>query len=604
MTRSIPAPKSSFSAQIKAFISEEMSKKKGQHHRSSSYPLRSRLMRSDSIHHLGASHMDPLADIVLDNGSPGTAELNHEYSSATSTLDSLPLFSCEDPVTSNKGYEVCGTMSMGEYMEDNQIDEYREQPMENQTLFEEKSENLKQNISEQKLIDVKELNADASLHRKEFLNALDIIKVNSDLLVKILQDPGSSFARHYHNQQPYSAKMGLTKCESFPSPGSSGERVSESTKQKHMQEQIFYHAKEKGKLQIGCRSQKLVEFRYSGDFVEQSKPSKAEYKADGIPKSKEKTVVRNRFKNLREKIKHVIQESRKVGHRIAMDAVLHTIPHGHEVSNEWKQEIVSQLKDPEINGVGKGFPRSSGEGDYSVASVIKGRRSHMKRTSSLNDLVDRYCQLYDTSFKRESECRTFKRLKLRSAEASSPSGNTSEYLSRVLSLSDIESYIYHSRNSSQAFSSELVTRTGVDGSLSIGGSSDEEKSLRLSMDWENQWQLDTPEVSKIEDKQVKVEEICSVTGDELGSTIVAVNEENGKGVFVDVFLNLTAGDSASLNEDIEEDTGRIKGPIATLEEVIPVSLPDSNFLKDTASPEQFSIAEGIPFCHFVLCCSI
>ncbi|GLT68124.1 hypothetical protein SLA2020_403820 [Shorea laevis] len=543
-TQSTPEPKTSVRTRIKALISEEMSKKKSKHHRSPSCPVRTQLDRRDSIHHLEPSDSAPLADFVLDNGSPTSVHQKHEDSPIISPSDSLPLECCEDPVTSDKSYEEC---------------EFQEQPTENHTLIEEKLENTKQDMSEQKLI-----------HAKEFLNPLDIINVNKNLLLK----------------------MGLSKSGSFPLPGSSGRRGSGSgpSKLKHMQEGIGFHAKEQEKFQFGSKSHKSVEFRYSGDFSNNSMQSKAEYEVDGILKSNQKTsdmhenrMAIKRFKDLKQKIRHVIKESRKERHRITMDGILHKIPHGHGFSNEWKKETVNQLKDPAINRQGKASP----EIDYSVS-----RMRHMRRTSSLNESLDRYCQLYETSFNREAKHRTSGRSK--TEEASLPSGSAPKSLTRVHSSPELKSYIYQSEDSSDVFSSGMMTRTVVDGSVSKGSSFDEQKNLDLSLDSENRLQLDSLEESKVQENLLGVGETNLVLGDEVGSTSsIPNNETNAEGsLIVDDFGNLKAREITSQNEDIEEDIGPSKEPIAQLEELIPVSLTDSNSLKNTTSPEHFSIAEG------------
>jgi len=117
-------------------------------------------------------------------------------------------------------------------------------------------------------------------------------------------------------------------------------------------------------------------------------------------------------------------------------------------------------------------------------------------------------------------------------------------------------------------------------------------------------QLDILVESKVQENLLEVGETNLVLGDEVGSTsAIANNETNAQGgLIADDFGNLKAREITSQNEDIEEDVGPSKEPIAELEELIPVSLTESNSLKETASPEQFSIAEGIPFNRFSLHC--
>ncbi|PQQ06862.1 uncharacterized protein Pyn_32989 [Prunus yedoensis var. nudiflora] len=137
--------------------------------------------------------------------------------------------SYEVPTSGNNNCGESCPIVLGDHKVHDQVDENQQ----DHTLIQDKlDDNTMQDMLEQKLIHVKELDADASLHHlKEILEALDIINVNKELLVKILHDPGSPLAQHFHNQQAVSAKTSLSKSESFPGP--SDRRGSEPIKLKH-----------------------------------------------------------------------------------------------------------------------------------------------------------------------------------------------------------------------------------------------------------------------------------------------------------------------------------------------------------------------------------
>lgn len=580
-------PKISVKTRIKALIAEEISKKKGHHHRTSSCPARPLLKRTDSIHHLQPSALDPLVDPVLDGGSSKNLRETHEYSSASSTTDPLPLVSHEGPVTSDKRFEKCDTMFTGEFLKHNQLNDNQNQPTENHTLFQEKLDNTKP-MMEQMLPHSKKLTPDSSLQTKDFLDTLDTRNV----------------------------KMALNKCESFPLPGSSGDRGSVPSKLTHMQEGIGSHATEKVKLH--SQSQKSLESRYSGELVKKLMPYKTEYEADGILRSKKNTaefanisslgsiqllktrseihenqVVVKSFKDIRQKIKHLIKENRKERHRIAMDAILHKIPHGREFYKEWK-EIAHQLKHPAMNREGRDSPGIY----YSSPSLGKGQTHHMRRTSSLKESMERYSQLYQTSFNREAKYRSSERPILRKEEASFPSFSAPKSLARVRSLPILQAYIYQGEDSSDPFSSGRIISNTADVTESIEHSFVEQKSLDLPTDSENQFQLLNLAESKTQENLVGVGETNAVIGDEFESISITNNEANAEvGLIVDHFDNLTAEEIASHNDD-KKDIEPTKEPIAKLEELTLVSLPDSNFQEKTASHEEFPSSEGIPIYHF------
>ncbi|XWS67063.1 hypothetical protein CRYUN_Cryun05aG0254300 [Craigia yunnanensis] len=110
---SSPATKNSVKSRLKALITEEVSKRKGRgrHHRSSTYPARSQLTRTGSVHHAEAHIDDLLPEIALNDESLTVADENNEISSDSSSEDkSLPK-SSEEPINSDENDEECGMMS-------------------------------------------------------------------------------------------------------------------------------------------------------------------------------------------------------------------------------------------------------------------------------------------------------------------------------------------------------------------------------------------------------------------------------------------------------------------------------------------------------------
>lgn len=575
MRQSIPTVKN-VKARIKARIAGEISKKKGRHNRSSSCPARSQLKRTESIHHLEPpSHLDPIADMVLNEGSPRIFHQNNKNSDAASKPESLPTTSYEEPTSGNNNCGESCPIVLGDHKVHEQVDENQQ----DHTLIQDKlDDNMMQDMLEQKLIHVKELDADASLHHlKEYLEALDIINVNKELLVKILHDPGSPLAQHFHNQQAVGAKTSLSKSESFPVPGSSDRRGSEPIKLKHKHELIRSPSKEESKSKIGSQAQKLAgstSLKYVG---ERSMPSINEYSEDGILKlnqaiadnsysgSADNEMAIKRFKDLRQKIKHVIKESRKERHMITMDALLHKIPHGQKLTKELEQEIDNHSKDLAMSIEGKDSPGSSYESDHSVSSLKKKKQRHMRRASSLNASLDRYCQLYETSCSREAKGHTSERLKLRKERVDSPLQPVPKTLGRIFSLPEIKSYKYQSEESSDVFSSGAPTRFAVDGRASRRSSFDEQNSLDIPIGSENHFQLDAPVESKTEN-------LAEVGELEVASTSVANNEASAPvdSIFDDIG-NLTAGNSVSYEE---QNVGPRSESIINHADPFPISVPD------------------------------
>ncbi|KAI5325622.1 hypothetical protein L3X38_034696 [Prunus dulcis] len=577
MRQSIPTVKN-VKARIKARIAGEITKKKGRHNRSSSCPARSQLKRTESMHRLEPpSHLDPIADMVLNEGSPRIVHQNNKNSAVASKPESLPTTSYKEPTSGNNNYGESYPIVPGDRKMHDQVDENQQ----DHTLIQDKlDDNTMQDMLEQKLIHVKELDTDASLHHlKEYLEALDIINVNKELLVKILHDPGSPLAQHFHNQQAVSAKTSLSKSESFPLPGPSDRRGSEPIKLKHKHELIRSPTKEESKSKIGSQAQKLAgstSLKYVG---ERSMPSINEYSEDGILKlnqaiadnsysgSADNEMAIKRFKDLRHKIKHVIKESRKERHMITMDALLHKIPHGQKLTKELEQEIDNHSKDLAMSIEDKDSPGSSYESDHSVSSLKKKKQRHMRRASSLNASLDRYCQLYETSCSREAKGHTSERLKLRKERVDSPLQPVLKTLGRIFSLPEIKSYKYQSEESSDVFSSGAPTRFAVDDRASRRSSFDEQNNLDIPIGSEIHLQLDAPVESKTEN-------LAEVGELKVASTSVANNEASDPvdSIFDDIG-NLTPGNSVSYEE---QNVGPRSESIINHADPFPISVPDFN----------------------------
>ncbi|PON38570.1 hypothetical protein PanWU01x14_311520 [Parasponia andersonii] len=531
---------SSVKARIKQFLAEEMHKKKNRHNRSSSCPVRSHLTRTDSFHHLELAYLDSLAGTFeSDDQSPISVEKISEISSASNQLDSLPMSSTEEPTTSSKRFVKCNAMVVEDQSEHDQVDEHQNKLFENQTFLHGELDNTTENMLRHNSIHERKRSVDAlANHPKEYLNALDIISVNKELLLKILQDPGSPLAHHFSNQQALGAKRGLDKCEAFPSPVSLGKRGTTPSRLKQMQKADC----------IRERNQAIAE--------SSNNPSAAS--AKHRKNQRETRAVLKRFKDLRKKIKHVIREGRKDRHIITMDAVIHKIPHGRKV----EEEIDNQIKNSAICQERKDFPGSVHVTESSLNKNRLGMRQ-MRRASSLTESLDRYSMLYQTNFNREAKHQTPEGLKIRVKEGGSPYTSVPKYLARIYSLPDLKSFLDH-EESSNTFSLEVPTNSVVDHDVSTRSSNEEQTSLDLTIGSEDQLQTDDHRESVFQKASVEIGAINSVSGDQLALTPISNNVENaqlGESVFkkpsVEIgAINFVSGDQLALTpiSNNEENT--------------------------------------------------
>ncbi|XP_024934396.3 uncharacterized protein LOC112493237 [Ziziphus jujuba] len=435
---------SSMDARIAALVAEEVSKiMKGQqnHRTSSAYPVRS-LKRSFSIHHrLEPKVLEPL-DKIINDSSP---KIIHQ--DPFSNLDSPPKNSSEEPVKDISSY---GDES-GNIVASDQVDKHEKKSLENQAVLEENLDHTIQDV-------LKQPNLDPSLFKsKELLDALDMISANKELLLKILHEPDSPLAQYFHKQHALNTKLGLTKSDSFPLNGTLGRK-----------------GLEPNKLEPNHEGSGSENHSQEQNFANSSSPIHPQ-----LLKGENPAAIK-RFKDLKQKIKHVIEDSKKERRRISMDAILHKVPHGQKLSDQELEEIDNQLEDTVNNRGDKSNARSGYERACSAPSFKHKQARHMRRTSSLNESMDRYCQLYENSFNQEAKQQSSQssdNLKVRTIEAGSPVNTVPKNLGRILSMPDLKAYICYSQESSCAFSSATPSRSDFDPNVSARTSFNERSSL-------------------------------------------------------------------------------------------------------------------------------
>ncbi|KAM6574615.1 hypothetical protein CsatA_022942 [Cannabis sativa] len=463
---SSPRKNNSVKSRIKSFLAEEITHKKGRHHRSSSCPVR-QLTRTDSIHHSQLPYLEPLIKTLeLDY------EQNIEIHSASNEQNPMAMNSDSSQECSVRVVE-----------DEPQHDHFDESPK----LLQGELENTTAFMLKQKSTNERKCSVDAlASHPKECLDALDIISVNKELVMKILQDPGSPLAHHFSSQQALSAKQGLDKCKTFPSSGSLGYRGLEPSRLKHMKKASPASAKQQ---------------KNNGDTH---------------------AVVKH-FKTLKQKIKHVIREGRKERHIISMDAIIHKIPHGHNMEEEIDNKLNSSANYEECKDIdGTAF-----ETDLSSSSLKKNKarlRHQMRRASSLTESLDRYCQLYETSFNREAKHQNTEGLKIKIKEEGSPN-SVPKYLARIYSLPDLNSFLDPEESPEALSSSKGQANNVMDQNVSTS-SYDEPKDLGVAVGIAGQLHMNDDHTTKsiISKSSVETGAVNFVTDDELGLTSISNSE--------------------------------------------------------------------------------
>ncbi|KAK9684185.1 hypothetical protein RND81_10G192500 [Saponaria officinalis] len=220
----------------------------------------------------------------------------------------------------------------------------------------------------------------------EFIDVMDVMSLDKRFFLRILDDPRPPCFRSKSLDDEKIRRKPLTKCGTFP---------------------------------VNDPSSYTSDIPFDATKVQQ----KSSYEKANTT-LKDGFVPRLRFRDLRQKIKHVIKESKKERHIIAMDAVLHKVPYGQKVPEE------SAKDSPCV---------SNCETEFSFPQETnKDIKPYKKRSPSLDGSLDRYSHLFETtSCSKEAITDTHIKSRLRVMDDHS---NKSEQkrLGRIFSFPDLQ----------------------------------------------------------------------------------------------------------------------------------------------------------------------
>ncbi|KAE8664415.1 hypothetical protein F3Y22_tig00112789pilonHSYRG00017 [Hibiscus syriacus] len=398
----------SVTSRLKALITDEVSKRKGQgtHHRSSTCPIPSKSDPDNQVDHL--------PNMEQSQGSSLRSNKNKGIWNGSGSEDQDARKSSEERIASYETDEEC---SVRNGSSKDEIDENTKTLLESVLFLEGDLDGKRKALQESKYL----------------MDALDIIKMNQGFLLTVLQDPDSPFAHHFHKHLAMSAQMASTgstsrENQSPDGPGKGKEADVCSNDGRSGASEPADHNLNQAKVRMADIS--------SSDSSSHD-PNRSE-------------AARSRFKSLRDNLRSVIKEREKERHRIAMDAVLHKIPHQKGFSKDLTPDIVDHVKDP-----------AKTKKLYS-SSLSRRGSMRLERRTSFNASMDRYAQLFEHSFSKEAKDeRITKTIQQRQEEPIlSHSRSTKKYMRRILSSPELYSSAYSC--DAFSFSSEVPTPTNVE----------------------------------------------------------------------------------------------------------------------------------------------
>ncbi|KAM7271487.1 hypothetical protein ACFE04_030701 [Oxalis oulophora] len=552
VSNSSAGTKSSVRARLIALITYEMSRRKGRHQNSCPVKSSSQLIRSDSFRRLEIRDNDPESQTKVDDLSPSPIVLDNsskEKSHMTTSPDTVLLKSSADQATcKTDDGEECTNKVSADVMDQKQVNENGKEQISNDVIRQDElNSTTKQTLSEEKLVEAEELRGRASLNKsnENMLEAQDVINMNNEL-IDILQDPSCRLSQQIYSEKEFSAQMELTKSNSFLIRESL-----EPDKCELKPEGSMSHTNES--MEDICNQSEshiTAEHRSSSGLkVNESSPEIIDLSSSVSAKpDKGNGMVIKRFKDLKEKIRHVMKEGKKEK-RITMDAILDKIPRKQGFSKDLKEDVLSHVKDLKVNS----SPTSSNASDNSD----KKKRDSFKRTVSVDQSLERYTHLYEVSFNREVKENFSEKSEPRIKDDHAlPSGSGQKCLERISSSPELS---YSCTGSPDNSCLEEVDRSDV-----CRTNFDEKDNNERSSDLESLSQLDATIKNDLQETNL-------VNEDQEGSTMAEIDEALGKDSN-DSDSKSSVGDVSLDEQDGDHDMSK---SIAEQVESTPLTVDDS-----------------------------
>ncbi|RDX85007.1 Protein TRM32, partial [Mucuna pruriens] len=287
-------------------------------------------------------------------------------------------------------------------------------------------------------------NRDISNKFEKHTDVFELLRVEKDLLLKFLRDidmGGRKLHQASHN------KARLTKSGSFPLASTSQKRNISSRSLKHKQNEIWAFPKGE-KFLDGTRASNMSASSYEKPMplvtdlgvvsAMKQKPNISSRSSQGSNHKGWNQLVLHQFKVIKQKIKHALVEFRKSGYQTSAEAIHHraSSPEYSIINNE--EEISQSLED----GVVQEYKRTKSLSETKSSDYDSNKHDArlMRRTSSLNESLDRYTQLFEKSFSKDAKWQSSKSrsLKLTNEDKIHKSGHAPRFSRSNMSMPNLE----------------------------------------------------------------------------------------------------------------------------------------------------------------------
>ncbi|KAJ7947648.1 protein TRM32 [Quillaja saponaria] len=317
-----------------------------------------------------------------------------------------------------------------------------------------------------KFKETNKFNRDISDEFKKYTDVLEIPEVKKELFLKILQDPDVG-RDHIHGLQASNGRGRLMKSGSFPIARSSRMTNIPPCTLKHKQNEVW--AFPKGQKVLPGNQTLASNFAKDNSDMRSLMPQSEDddgagssMKQKGLNNRGWNQLVLHRFKVIKLKIKHALMEFRKDGEQTSSEASNHKVYSNCRISanGEKKFQSLDASSGEDYNNIRNSYDRKASDYDSN-----KHKLQSIRRTSSINESIDRYTLLFGKSFGEDNKWHTSKSKSLRLANEDKVHTNelVPKLSKRILSLPNLEYLCFSLYEASfDIYNSAIPGRTSVD----------------------------------------------------------------------------------------------------------------------------------------------
>ncbi|XP_062084949.1 protein TRM32 [Humulus lupulus] len=257
-------------------------------------------------------------------------------------------------------------------------------------------------------------------HLNDCVDILEIFKVNKEFFLKLLQGPDVR-KNQFHGLKNSNIKVRLTKSRSFPVPNSSQTRNIRPSTLKHKQNEVWFFLNGE-KAVAGTQALKLEGSEFQKDHYTKSTTADGDT-IDSVNSHGWNQLVLNRFRIIKQKIKQALKESKT--------------ENGHTPEASYQGDIFGGRNSIDGREMSERLEITIGQDDNKNDDLRRRRLHRVRRTSSLNESLDRYTQLFENTLGSRVVPKYSHSRSLRVTVEEKVTSNTRKSCRRNLSLPDL-----------------------------------------------------------------------------------------------------------------------------------------------------------------------